>query len=390
MARPGNLDGGGAILALNCGSSSIKYAVFEAVQAPPVLKGQIAGIDAAPRLDGAALGGEPEGRSHEELLDWLMDRLRAVPEGAAIAAIGHRVVHGGMAHDRSVVLTPDVIADLEALVPLAPRHQPHNLAGIRAAGAHWPDLPQVACFDTAFHRSQPWQAQSFALPRAMTAEGIRRYGFHGLSYDYIRGAMGPHLREADRRVVVGHLGHGSSLCAMLDGRSVATTMGFTALDGLMMATRSGAIDPGVILYLLDEKGMSREEVATLLYTRSGLLGVSGISGDMRLLLASEDGPAREAIALYCYRIARETGSLMAALEGLDAMVFTGGVGENAAAIRAAVCRRLAWTGLEIDDVANERGDSLISTPRSRVRGLVIRTDEEAVIARDTAILTARS
>jgi acetate kinase len=279
------------------------------------------------------------------------------------------------------------VEELEKLIPLAPLHQPHNLAPIRILMERTPQLPQIACFDTAFHRSNPPLAQMFALPAELTAAGVRRYGFHGLSYEYIASVL-PQFDEgaAQGKTVVLHLGNGASMCALQAGASVASTMGFTALDGLPMGTRCGAIDPGVLLYLMDEHRMDARAIEKLLYQQSGLLGVSGISSDMRTLLASREPRARLAIDLYCYRIGRELGSLAAALGGLDALVFTGGIGENAVAIRERVCRDAAWLGVELDPAANAAGGSRLSTPGSRVAAWAIPTNEELMIARHTCRL----
>jgi acetate kinase len=294
------------------------------------------------------------------------------------------VVHGGVKFTRPVRIDAVVLGELESLVPLAPLHQPHNLAAIRAVAQHAPQLPQVACFDTSFHRTQPALAQAFALPRPYAEQGVRRYGFHGLSYEYIASVL-PDIdaRAATGRTIVAHLGNGASLCALKTGQSVATTMGFTAVDGLVMGTRCGALDPGVLLFLMDQHGMDARALEELLYQQSGLLGVSGISSDMRTLLASADPRAAEAIELFVYRIGRELGSLTAALGGLDALVFTGGIGENAAAIRARVCRDAAWLGLELDQEANERGGPRLSRPDSRVAAWVVPTNEELMIAQHT-------
>jgi acetate kinase len=285
-----------------------------------------------------------------------------------------------------------MLRELEKLVPLAPLHQPHNLAPIRTLLAARPELPQVACFDTAFHRTQPPVAQAFALPAEITEEGVRRYGFHGLSYAYIASVLPRYdARAAAGRTVVLHLGNGASMCALAAGASVASTMGFTAVDGLPMGTRCGSIDPGVILYLMDERGMDARAIEKLLYQQSGLLGYSGISSDMRTLLSSDAPRAKLAVDLFVYRIGRELGSLAAALGGLDALVFTGGIGENAAAIRARVCRDAAWLGFDLDGGANERGGPLISTAASRVSGWVIPTNEELMIATGTrAVLQKES
>ena len=359
---------GDAILVLNAGSSSLKFSVHEVGG-----KGALEAI----------FHGQVEGAGAEQL----GPLLRAPPAGARLVAVGHRVVHGGLRYDRPVRIDPGVVAELERLVPLAPLHQPHPLAAIRAVAELAPELPQVACFDTAFHRAQPLLAQSFALPRALAEEGVRRYGFHGLSYEYIASALpriAPELAGA--RVVVAHLGNGASLCAMRAGRSVATTMGLTALDGLVMGTRPGALDPGVVLYLMRQHGMEADAVERLLYEESGLLGVSGVSSDMRELLASDDPGAREAIDLFVYRVGRELGSMAAALGGVDALVFTGGIGENAAAIRDRVCRDAAWLGVRLDAAANEQGGPRISERDAPVSAWVVPTDENRMIAAHTLAL----
>jgi acetate kinase len=297
------------------------------------------------------------------------------------------VVHGGMRHSKPARVTPELLAELQELVPLAPLHEPHNLAPIRTAIELNPGLPQVACFDTAFHRTAPEIEQAFALPYTFYEEGIRRYGFHGLSYEYIASVLPETAPEiADGRVIVAHLGNGCSACAMKDRQSVATTMSFTALDGLPMGTRCGALDPGVILHLLQQKAMTAETLVDLLYRRSGMLGLSGISSDFRELLASDETRARFAIDLFCYNAARHIGSLAAALGGLDGIVFTAGVGENAAAIRDKICRACAWLGLELDAVANKEHQTRISTRNSRVAAFVIRTDENLMIARHALAL----
>jgi acetate kinase len=299
-----------------------------------------------------------------------------------LAALGHRVVHGGMHHSRPARVTPELLDELEALVPLAPLHEPHNLAPIRMAMRLNPDLPQIACFDTAFHRTMPELNQAFALPYALYDEGIRRYGFHGLSYEYIASAL-PNVAPgiAGGRVVVAHLGNGSSACALKAGKSVATTMGFTALDGLPMGTRCGAVDPGIVLHLLQQKGLSADAVNDLLYRKSGMLGVSGISSDFRELLASPEPRARFAVELFCHSVARHIASLAATLGGLDAIVFTAGVGENAAPVRAGICRACAWLGVQLDDAANERHGPRITAADSAVAAYVIKTDENLMIAR---------
>ena len=285
-----------------------------------------------------------------------------------------------------MVVDRDNLRELEQFIPLAPLHQPHNLNGIRAIAMVAPDVRQVACFDTAFHRTNPPVAQAFAIPRALSAEGIKRYGFHGLSYEFIARVLPDHTARANGRVIIAHLGNGSSLCGMVERRSVVSTMGFTAIDGLMMGTRSGAIDPGVLLYLMDNKGMGSAELTRLLYKESGLLGVSGISQDMRTLLACGEPEAEEAIDLYCYRLVREIGSLAAAIGGLDALVFTGGIGEHAAAVRRRVCARLGWLGGELDETANAADRPRISTAGSLIEILVIPTNEEWMIAHHARVL----
>jgi acetate kinase len=293
-------------------------------------------------------------------------------------------VHGGEEFDAPVRIDAAVLARLERLVPLAPLHQPHNLAPMRVIAERTPTLPQVACFDTAFHRTQEPVARAFGLPPEITGRGVRRYGFHGLSYEYIAAAFPRYDAAAARgRVVAAHLGNGASMCAMQAGRSMASTMGFTALDGLLMGTRAGSLDPGVVLYLLDELKMDARAIEKLLYHESGLLGVSGVSSDMRTLLSRDDPKSAFAIALFCYRARRELGSLAAALGGIDAIVFTGGIGEHAAPIRERICRDAAWLGVTLDERANAAGGPRISTEGSRVSTWVIATDEESMIARHT-------
>ncbi|HRJ61794.1 MAG TPA: acetate/propionate family kinase, partial [Azospirillaceae bacterium] len=323
--------------------------------------------------------GEPSDRA--ALLRWLLDWIESGLDGAKLVAAGHRVVHGGMNYAHPVRLTAAVVAELESLTPLAPLHQPHNLAAIKALAEAHPELPQVACFDTAFHRDQPWQAKTFAIPRELTEEGVRRYGFHGLSYEYIASRL-PQIEPklADARVVVAHLGSGASMCAVHNGRSVDSTLGFTALDGLPMGTRCGAIDPGVLIYLMRQKGMCADALEKLLYNKSGLLGVSGVSNDMRDLLESAEPAAEEAVELFCYRVAREAGALTSAMGGVDALVFTAGIGERSSPVRARVGAKLAWLGVEIDEAANAANQTLISTSNSRLPVYVIPTDEERMIA----------
>jgi acetate kinase len=383
-----------AILVLNAGSSSIKFSLFPTRERPArqdlICEGECEGIGhqahfTAKDGKGAVLAGEnlPEGETHEVALAFLLHWLeRDFPQAELIAA-GHRVVHGGSLYSAPVRIDDGVIAELRRLIPLAPLHQPHHLAAIEALSKLHPALPQIACFDTSFHHTQPKVASIFALPRHLTEEGIKRYGFHGLSYEYIASVlpeiMGPAV--ADGRVVVAHLGNGASMCAMMKRKSVATTMGFTALDGLPMGQRCGALDPGAVLYLIEEKGMSVQAVTDLLYHASGLLGVSGISNDMRTLLASGDLHAKEAVDLFVYRICRELGSLAAALGGLDALVFTAGIGEHAAEIRRRVCEQAAWFGFEIDEAANGRGGPRITKAGGKASAWVIATDEDLMIAR---------
>jgi acetate kinase len=298
--------------------------------------------------------------------------------------VGHRVLHGGTYYNWPVVIDERVATVIEKLIPLAPLHQPHNLAPIRRLLDQAPELPQVACFDTSFHTTNPDLAQRFALPEELHEEGVRHYGFHGLSYEYISSVLREFdAKAASGRTIVLHLGSGASMCALQSGRSIATTMSFTALDGIPMGSRPGALDPGVILYLMEQRRMDARDIEHLLYSQSGLLGVSGISSDMRTLLASSDPRAKLALDLYCYRIRREIGSLAAALEGLDAIVFTGGIGENSAVIRERVCRGASWFGVQLDPAANSAGGPRISTARGRVSAWTIPTNEELMIARHT-------
>ena len=391
-----------AVLTINTGSSSIKLAAFETVD------GQL-----GDRLIKASLSGLRGGRSFradtdqgriEELPHALAERGLQAPDLVAalarwararldpieVRAVGHRVVHGGRDFTGPVRAHPDVIEKLGRLSCLAPSHQPDNLAGIEGVSRLWPDLPQTLSFDTAFHRGQPYVAQHYAIPRRLSDEGLLRFGFHGLSYAYIAGRLQFLLPEAQRgRVVVAHLGSGASLCALREGKSVATSMGLTALDGIPMATRSGSVDPGLVLHLIKDRVMTPEEVSDLLYNQSGLLGLSGISGDVRVLLESEDPAASEALAVYVYRIGREISSLAGALGGLDALIFTGGVGENSAEIRKRVCREVSWLGAEADEEANRAGRTAIDSAASRISLLVIPADEESVIANDAlSVLSA--
>jgi acetate kinase len=384
-----------AIAVLNAGSSSLKFSLFAQAgdELELVVRGQAEGLGTAPRFVAKSAAGETiathswgEGKplGHDGALEHIVAFLQANPRGLSLKGIGHRVVHGGMHYAQPVRVDRTVLTDLEQFIPLAPLHQPHNLTPIRLMLEQRPGLPQVACFDTAFHRAQPELAQMFALPRELHDEGVRRYGFHGLSYEYIA-SMLPQLDPvaAAGRSIVLHLGNGASMCALSAGRSVASTMGFTAVDGLPMGTRCGALDPGVILYLMDQRGLDARAVEKLIYLQSGLLGVSGVSSDMRTLLASKDPHAALAVDLHVYRIGREMGSLAAALGGVDALVFTGGIGENSAEIRARVCRGAAWLGVVLDEAANQAGGPRISTSAGKAAAWVLPTNEELMIARHT-------
>ncbi len=381
------------LLVLNAGSSSLKFRTFEldGQRLEGGLSGQIDAIGTharlrvtgpdGTRLEDRALEGADATPDAQSALALLVRWLGARLAGRRIAAVGHRVVHGGPRHAEPVRVDEALLADLDTLVPLAPLHQPHNLAPIRALAAVWPDVAQVACFDTAFHRTQPAEAETFALPLTYRDAGVRRYGFHGLSYDSISRrlpAVSP--AAAAGRTIVAHLGAGVSMCALKGGRSVASTMGFTALDGCIMGTRCGTLDPGVVLWLARERGLSLDAIERLLYRESGLLGLSGLSADMRVLLASDAPAARLAIDCFTYRIAREAGSLASALGGLDALVFTAGIGEHSAPIRAEICARLAWLGIELDPEANAAGGPCLTRPGSRTSAWRIPTDEERRIA----------
>jgi acetate kinase len=385
------------ILTLNAGSSSLKFATFATSGTGALtldLRGQVAGIGQgeaklfAAREHGAAKWAKANRiENHADAVRVLIGWLPIGQRPSDWLGAGHRIVHGGTRFSAPVEITPEIMAALKELIPLAPLHQPHNVAAIEALRAAMPDLPQVACFDTAFHATQPEIATRFALPEKYWQAGIRRYGFHGLSYEAILHAL-PHIAGGvPSRLVVAHLGNGASMAAIRDGACVATTMGFSTLDGLVMGTRPGAIDAGVLLHLLRD-GMTREELERLLYHESGVKGVSGLTADMKTLLESADPKAKLAIDLYCYRIARELGSLAAALGGLDALVFTGGVGENAAPIRAQVCKDAAWLELALDEAANTRGGPQISAASSRVAAWIVPTDEELTIARHTQALLA--
>ncbi len=381
---------------INGGSSSIKFSLFSygnGTDLQLLFKGQVDGIGMAPRFvaktpEGTLLD-QREWADHQDvdrrtLLDFLIRWVSNHAEHVNIQAVGHRVVHGGDAFSQPVRIDQAIVEQLETLIPLAPLHQPHNLAPIRTIAKLNPQLLQVACFDTAFHATNPPVARNFALPRALTAAGVHRYGFHGLSYEYIARRL-PEIdpQSARGRVIVAHLGNGASMCALHHGRSIASTMGFTAMDGLPMGTRTGSLDPGVVLYLLRQREMDLDAVERLLYNESGLLGISQISNDMRVLIESDDIRAKEAIDLFVYRIRREVGALAAALEGLDALVFTAGIGEHAAPIRAAVCQGLQWLGVHLDPEANHKDGPRIDAPHSDVAVWVVPTNEELMIATHT-------
>jgi acetate kinase len=382
-------------LVLNAGSSSLKFCVYRRPAAEGwrlEARGQIEGIGTSPRLTVKDAAGEKladqkldatvgDGRG---AIDALAAWLRSKYGGARVLGVGHRVVHGGANHARPVIVTREVLKELYALVPLAPLHQPYNLAAIEAVFERLPDVPQVACFDTGFHRGQKAVAELVPLPRELRESGLQRYGFHGLSYEYIASVLpevAPEIAKA--RVIVAHLGSGASLCALRDSKSVENTLGFTALDGLCMGTRPGALDPGVVLYLFQNLGLSAKEVEDILYKKSGLLGISGISNDMRDLLGRSEPEARLAVDYFVYRAAKEVGSLAAVLGGVEGLVFTAGIGENSAEIRRRICEASAWLGLDLDAEANARGGPRISTPQSKVSAWAIPTNEELMIARHT-------
>ena len=396
----------GVLLVLNAGSSSIKFSVFELDHSGLPRErfgGQVEGLGGAAHFMVKSSEGELVGRhdwpdgaavAHDQALQQIDDWLRATLQGRPLLACGHRVVHGGLHHAEPVLIDDAVLAELEALCPLAPLHQPHNLAPIRAMRARQPNLPQIACFDTAFHRGQSEVVQQFALPRAVTEAGVRRYGFHGLSYEYIASVLPQvHPRLATGRVIVAHLGNGASLCAMKDGRSMASTMGFSALDGLAMGTRCGSLDPGVVFHLLREMKLSPDQVEQMLYRDSGLLGMSGVSNDMRALRARAHEPqVRLALDIYVHRIVREIGSMAAVLGGLDALIFTAGIGEHGVDTRAEVIDGCHWLGLVLDAERNVAGGPCITQgdPAQGPSAWVIPTDEEGMIARHALAVLARS
>ena len=390
-----------AILAVNAGSSTLKFSIYPLISGkvePYVLTGNIQGLEpgGAPVLDWTFQGVKQtrqlppvEGNSFDDALKCLSELLLGEPAIPAIDAIAHRVVHGGRDFSDSVIVTGDVLARLTKLNSLAPLHQPNNLQGIRAFQKAFPATPQIACFDTAFHATISELDYSFALTQALAEQGVRRYGFHGLSYQYVMGVLQQRSTHANGRVLMAHLGNGASLCAALEGRSCATTMGFSALDGLMMGTRCGSLDAGVLLYLM-EQGWDHDRLQTLLYKESGLLGVSGISADMRRLRADGSAPALQAIDLFTYRVVREAGALVACMKGLDVLAFSGGIGEHDAVLREEACQGLAWLGIELDLDLNRKasGNAVMSihAPGSRVEVWVVPTDEGRVAAQEAARL----
>ena len=386
-------------LVLNAGSSSLKFGVYRRAAGEAwglAASGQVDGIGVSPRFvakdgDGQKIADDKldkatvrDGRAALEVLaQWLRERWG----GSRVLGVGHRVVHGGPRFAGPTVITPEVLEALRAYIPLAPLHQPHNLAAIEAVSARLPDVPQVACFDTSFHRGQPAVAEAVPLPREIREQGVQRYGFHGLSYEYIASRLPEVAPEiAKGRVIVAHLGSGASMCALRNGKSIDSTLGFTALDGLCMGTRPGALDPGVVLYLFQNLKLTVAEVEALLYKKSGLVGLSGISNDMRELLGRPEPEARLAVDYFVYRAAREFGGLAAVLGGVDGLVFTAGIGENSPEIRARICEASAWLGVDLDPAANEARGPRISKPGSKVSAWVIPTNEELVIARHTGRL----
>jgi acetate kinase len=396
------MEGEGLVLVLNAGSSSLKFCVYQTADRDPwplEARGQIEGIGTSSRFtakDGAGttLHDEQPGTSVRDMpgaLDALAKWLRRRFQGAKVLGVGHRVVHGGPQHAAPVLLNAAVMEDLKSLIPLAPLHQPYNLAAIDAVSQRLPDVPQVACFDTSFHRGHQAVVDLVPLPADIRAKGVQRYGFHGLSYEYIASVL-PRIAPdiAAGRVIVAHLGSGASLCAMKNGRGVDSSLGFTALDGLCMGTRPGALDPGVVLHLFQGLGLSAKEVETLLYKKSGLLGISGISNDMRDLLGKSDPNAKLAVDYFVYRAAKEIGALTAVLGGIDGLVFTAGIGENSAEIRQRICEASSWLGIELDAAANAKKGPRISTAASRISAWTIPTNEELMIARHTGAILSRT
>lgn len=383
------------ILTINAGSSSLKFALFTADALDCAASGMIDGLGTHPHFvlkDGVGqklltypLEGERHIADHDGALRLVLNIMGEQFPLARISAVGHRIVHGGMAYAAPAVVDDMILDELADLIPLAPLHQPHNLSGIRAARSAFPSVPQIACFDTAFHRAHPFVNDTFALPRSFYEEGVRRYGFHGLSYEYVTGKLAEVAPfHAKGRVIICHLGSGASMCAIRNGASVASTMGFSALDGLPMGTRPGQIDPGVLLYLMDQKGMDAQAISDLLYKSSGLKGLSGISNDMRDLESSDHPHAKQAIDYFVFRVRREIGAMAAVLGGLDAIVFCGGIGENSRLVRECTLEAMEWIGIELDLDRNRENAEIISSERSRVRAFIIRTNEELMIARHTA------
>ena len=376
-------------LTLNAGSSSLKVALFPATGDAPLITGQAdrIGPDGTLKLkdaESALIENAPGAiTSHANALAVVIETVKRVFPGLRMAAIGHRVVHGGLDYAEPVLVTPDVIEKLAELEPFAPLHQPHNIAGIRAAEAAFPGVPQVACFDTAFHRGQPFVNDTFAIPHRYYEAGVRRYGFHGLSYDYVTSELAriaPHLMQG--RVVVAHLGNGASMCAIYRGKSVASSMGFSALDGLPMGTRCGQIDPGVMLYMLDRENLDTAQIRQILYNESGLLGLSGgLSNDMRTLEEADNAQSHRAIDYFVFRVQRELGAMAAVMGGIDALVFCGGIGENSRVVRRRVCERLGWMGIEIDHGRNAENATILSSEFSRTTVMIVNTREDLVIAR---------
>jgi acetate kinase len=385
-------------LVLNAGSSSLKFCVFHRPEGESwrlEARGQIEGIGTSPRLSVKNEAGEKVAdtrleasiRDPRDALDALAAWLRSKYGGSRVLGVGHRVVHGGARFAAPTIVTPQVLKELNELVPLAPLHQPYNLAAIEAVSERLPEVPQVACFDTSFHRGHTPVAELIPVPAEIRKSGVQRYGFHGLSHEYIASVLPEVAPEIARaRVIVAHLGSGASLCALKDGKSVDSSMAFTALDGLCMGTRPGGIDPGVVLYLFQNLGLSVKDVESILYKKSGLIAISGTSNDMRDLLASTEPDARLAVDFFVYRAAKEIGALAAVLGGIDALVFTAGIGENSAEIRRRICDASAWLGVELDEEANAGRGPLISSRRSKVSAWVIPTNEELMIARHTGTL----
>lgn len=381
----------GTILTLNAGSSSIKFSLYEAGDEPrEIVDGQVENLGPNARLHIGLKGQQADIHElgiadHKIGMKAILARTGDYLDGHTVLGVGHRVVHGGIDFAAPCLLTEETMEKLEALIPLAPMHQPHNLAAVAAAKQAFPQAIQVACFDTAFHRGQPWVNDTFALPRVYYDRGVRRYGFHGLSYDYITGELGrlePDLLQGN--VAIAHLGNGASMCAVKNGHSVGSTMGFSALDGLPMGTRCGQIDPGLLLYLIESEGLSGRELSQILYWESGLKGLSGLTHDMRVLLQSDSPEAKQAIDYYVFRTRREVGAMAAVMGGLDALVFCGGIGENAAPVRAMICEKLEWLGIDVDDAANQANETEISCGKTRV--MVIKTDEERVMARSVNVM----